>query len=129
VSAPPPANLTIKQIATEFILSRISDSALKGSGVAATLGLSMHRLNMVFEAVDGITVFEFIRNERMTRAARMLEQTTLGVADIATEVGYPNSANFSTEFKKFWQKSPTQLRAECQANPEVLQNLVASKFH
>ncbi len=105
-----PANLTIKQIATEFILSRISDSALKGSGVAATLGLSMHRLNMVFEAVDGITVFEFIRNERMTRAARMLEQTTLGVADIATEVGYPNSANFSTEFKKFWQKSPKQYR-------------------
>ena len=38
------------------------------------------------------------------------------------------SDNFSTEFKKFWQKSHTQLRSECQADPQVLQNLVASKF-
>ena len=51
-----------------------------------------------------------------------------GIADVALEVGYLNSANFSTEFKKFWQKSPTQLRSECQADPQVLQNLVASKF-
>ena len=61
-------------------------------------------------------------------AALMLAQSTLSIADVALEVGYLNSANFSTEFKKFWQKSPTQLRSECQADPQVLQNLVASKF-
>ncbi len=124
-----PANLTLKQVATEFILSHIQDPALKSSDVAASLGLSIRRLNMVFEACDGLSAFEFIRQERMRRAALMLAQSTLSIADVALEVGYLNSANFSTEFKKFWQKSPTQLRAECQANPEVLQNLVASKFH
>jgi len=124
-----PANLTLKQVATEFILSHIQDPALKSSDVAASLGLSIRRLNMVFEACDGLSAFEFIRQERMRRAALMLAQSTLSIADVALEVGYLNSANFSTEFKKFWQKSPTQLRTECQANPEVLQNLVASKFH
>ncbi|TDS85230.1 response regulator [Comamonas sp. JUb58] len=130
--APPsqsPANLTLKQVATEYILGHIQDPELKSSDVAASLGLSMRRLNMVFETSDGLSAFEFIRQERMRRAALMLAQSTLSIADVALEVGYLNSANFSTEFKKFWQKSPTQLRTECQADPEVLQNLVASKFH
>lgn len=123
-----PANLTLKQVATEFILGHINDPSLKSSDVAQSLGLSMRRLNMVFEACDGLSAFEFIRQERMRRAALMLAQSTLSIADVALEVGYLNSANFSTEFKKFWQKSPTQLRSECQADPQVLQNLVASKF-
>ncbi len=130
--APPsqsPANLTLKQVATEYILGHIQDPELKSSDVAASLNLSMRRLNMVFETSDGLSAFEFIRQERMRRAALMLAQSTLSIADVALEVGYLNSANFSTEFKKFWQKSPTQLRSECQADPEVLQNLVASKFH
>lgn len=105
-----PANTSIKQVATEFILSHISDPALKGSDVATSLGLSIHRLNLVFEATASMSVFEFIRKERMERAARMLETGSLGVADIATEVGYANSGNFSTEFKKFWQKSPKHYR-------------------
>lgn len=124
-----PANLTLKQVATEFILSHIHDPSLKSSDVATSLGLSLRRLNMVFEACDGMSAFEFIRQERMHRAALMLAQSTLSIADVAIEVGYLNSANFSTEFKKFWQKSPTQLRSECQSDSEVLQSLIASKLH
>ncbi|GAB2824414.1 hypothetical protein GCM10027276_28990 [Comamonas piscis] len=123
-----PANLTLKQVAPEYILGHIQDPDLKSSDVAASLGLSMRRLNMVFEASDGLSAFEFIRQERMRRAALMLAQSTLNIAEVALEVGYLNSANFSTEFKKFWQKSPSQLRSECQSDTEVLQNLVASKF-
>lgn len=123
-----PANLTLKQVATEFILGHISDPTLKSSDVAQSLGLSMRRLNMVFDTFDGLSAFEFIRQERMRRAALMLAQSTLSIADVALEVGYLNSANFSTEFKKFWQKSPTQLRSECQTNPQTLQDLISSKI-
>ncbi|MCS4296217.1 DNA-binding response OmpR family regulator [Comamonas sp. BIGb0152] len=105
-----PINVSIKQVATEFILAHISDYELKGSDVAAGLGMSIHRLNMVFEAATGGTVFDFIRKERMERAAKMLVSGSLGVADIAVAVGYPNPSNFSTEFKKFWKKSPNQYR-------------------
>lgn len=105
-----PANLTIKQIATQFILSNIGDSTLTASNVAKTLELSIPHLNMVFEATEGVTMFEFIRNERMNRAARMLKQTSLSVADIALSVGYALPSNFSSKFKKFWQKSPSQYR-------------------
>ncbi|WP_460554925.1 response regulator transcription factor [Comamonas piscis] len=108
------ANTGISRVATEFIRMHISDSALKGSDVAASLGLSIHRLNMVFDAMAGMTVFEFIRQERMGMAAELLKTGSLGVADIAAEVGYANSGNFSTEFKKFWKKSPKQYRVAFQ---------------
>ena len=126
---PLPANLILKQVATEFILSHINDPSLKSSDVAASLRISVRRLNAVFEACGGLSAFEFIRQERMRRAALMLGQSTLAVADVALEVGYANSANFSTEFRKFWGKSPTQLRNESQINPDALQEFISSKFN
>lgn len=118
-----PANTSINRVATEFIRMHISDSALKGSDVAANLGLSIHRLNMVFDAMAGMTVFEFIRQERMGMAAELLKTGPLGVADIAAEVGYANSGNFSTEFKKFWKKSPKQYRLAFQGTAGLLDPL------
>ncbi|MGB3071476.1 MAG: response regulator [Ottowia sp.] len=128
-SNPLPTNLMLKQVATEFILNHIHDTSLKSSDVASNMEVSLRRLNAVFESSDGISVFEFIRQERMRRAALMLGQSTLGIADISIEVGYANPANFATEFKKFWGKSPTQLRSESQTNPDSLQQLISVKFN
>jgi len=124
----PSANSTLKQVATDFILSHIHEPSLKSSDVASHLGISLRRLNLVFEASRDLSAFEFIRHERMCRAALMLGQSALAIADVAMEVGYTNPANFSTEFKKFWGKSPTQLRNEYQANPEILKQLIASRL-
>lgn len=106
----PSANLLLKQIASEYILRHINEPSLKSSDVAASMQVPMRRMNAIFEASDGMSVFEFIRQERMRRAALMLVQSTLTIAEVSMEVGYPNPANFSTEFKKFWKKSPTQFR-------------------
>ena len=123
-----PANLILKQVATEFILNHLSDPSLKSSDVASSLNISIRRLNAVFEAGDCLSAFEFIRQERMRRAALMLGQSALAIADVAIEVGYENPANFSTEFRKFWGKTPTQLRNESQVNVDALQQLISSKF-
>ena len=127
--SPAPANLTLKQVAIEIILAQVHDPSFKSADVAAKLNVSLRRLNALFEESDGLSAFEFIRQERMRRAALMLGQSTLAVADVALEVGYPNSANFSTEFKKFWGKSPTQLRNESQENLGTLQKIISSKFN
>jgi len=123
-----PATSLLRKAATEFILNHINEPSLKSSDVASSLDVSARRLNAVFEACDGISVFEFIRQERMRRAVLMLAQSTLAVADVAIEVGYANPANFSTEFKKFWGKSPMQIRSQSQANFGALQQLISSKF-
>ena len=126
-ATPAPANLALKQIAVEFILKHLGESSLKISDVSHNVGVSTRRLNHVFEIYGGISAFEFIRQERMRRSALMLGQTTLSIAEIAAEVGYANPANFSTEFKKFWKKSPTQLRSEFELNSEILSQIITSK--
>ena len=98
------------------------------SDVAAHLGASIQKLNAVFEACDGITAFEFMRQERMHRAALMLGQSTLAIAEVAMEVGYANPANFSTEFRKFWGKSPKQLRSDSQKGLDTLQQMISLRL-
>lgn len=124
-----PANQAFNQMAKEYIRNHINESSLKMSDVAAHLGASTQKLNAVFEACDGMSAFEFTRQERMHRAALMLGQSTLTIAEVAMEVGYANPANFSTEFKKFWGQSPTQLRNQSQENMAFLQDLMMSKRH
>ena len=124
-----PAKLTLKQVAIEIILAHVHDPSFKSADVASKLNVSLRRLNALFEESDGLSAFEFIRQERMRRAALMLGQSTLAVADVALEVGYANSANFSTEFKKFWGKSPTQLRNASQEDLGTLQKIISSKFN
>ncbi|UBB15765.1 response regulator transcription factor [Comamonas odontotermitis] len=121
-------NLALKQVAIEYIFNHIQEPSLKSTDIALHLKISLHRLNAVFEAFNHISAFEFIRQERMHRAALLLGQSTLNIAKVAMEVGYPNPANFSTEFKKYWKKSPTQLRTEYQANPDTMQKFISSKL-
>lgn len=125
---PQAAAFSFKQMAVEFILSHIHEPTLRSSDVAASLGLSPQRLNTIFEEGDGLTVFEFIRQERMRRAALMLGQSMLPIAGVALEVGYANPANFATEFKKFWGKSPTQIRSEAQGDADAMQRLMVARL-
>lgn len=127
-SDPRSAVLTFRNMAVEFMLYHLHEGSLRVSDVAAHLGISTIKLNAAFEAVDGLTAFEFIRQERMRRAALMLGQSTLIITDVAMEIGYSNPANFSTEFKKFWGKSPMKFRSETQVNPGELQRVVSSRF-
>lgn len=120
--------LIFRKIAVEFILNHIHESSLKISDVAAHLGISTQRLNNAFEVVDGFSAFEFMRQERMRRAALMLGQSTLSIADVAMEIGYPNPANFSTEFKKFWGRTPMQIRNQSKSSPGEWQRIISSKF-
>jgi CheY-like chemotaxis protein len=123
-----PTNAMLKQVATEFILGRLDDPALTGAGVANSLNVSTRRLNAVFQAADGLSMFGFVRRERMRRAALMLGQSTLAIADVALEVGYANPANFATEFRKFWGMSPTQLRNQSQVDFAALRQRIAARL-
>ena len=122
-----PVTLIFRKLAIEYIMAHINESSLKVSDVAAHVEISVSKLNAIFEAIDGSSVFEFIRKERMQRSALMLGQSTLTIADIALEVGYSNPANFTTEFRKFWGRTPMQLRNESKINPDAWQQRIESR--
>lgn len=67
-------------------------------------------LNRAFKMCAGVTVYEYLREERMKEARTLLQKTQLAVQDIAYEIGFTDSANFSTAFKEKFGLSPREFR-------------------
>lgn len=57
-----------------------------------------------------MTVFEYLREERMREASRLLGNTRLPVSEIACRVGFSSSANFATAFRERFGMTPTAFR-------------------
>jgi len=78
--------------------------------LAASLGVNERRLSRAFRECLGMTVFEYLRQERMRVAQRLLAQTALSVVAISEEVGFGSAANFSTAFREYAGTSPSTFR-------------------
>jgi len=78
--------------------------------LAWAVGTNRRRLNAAFRNCVGITVFEYLREERMKEARRLLANTQLEIQVIAMEVGYTSGANFATAFKDRFGISPSHFR-------------------
>lgn len=78
--------------------------------LASLVGTNTKRLNEAFRHCAGTTVFEYLREERMKEARRLLQNTAFPVSEIAALVGYKSSANFATAFKDRFGVSPSHVR-------------------
>lgn len=76
------------------------------SELARDAGMSHPKLNRCFRQVYGMTVFEYLRNERLNRARQMLDHG-LNVTETAYAVGYESISHFSQAFKKQFGASPS----------------------
>ena len=68
-------------------------------------------LKEVFRDVYGNSIAAHIREHRMERAAALLRETDMSMAEIARAVGYESPSKFSAEFRKAFNRLPTQYRA------------------
>lgn len=97
--APGDPDLAFVNAATQLIGEQLE--ALPSVGeLAERLGLSERRLSTLFRKHLGLTVSGFISEERIRVGCRLLAATPMSVQDIAFEVGFTNSANFSTAFRE-----------------------------
>ncbi len=99
------------RIAKNHLLERLADPPGLRE-LASFLGINEKRLTRIFRRASGGTVFEFLREERMRAAQRLLTQTSLSVAVIAAEVGFSSPANFSTAFLEHVGMSPSGFRSQ-----------------
>ncbi len=83
--------------------------------LAQRVGTNEKRLARVFREQLGVTVFEFVRDERLRLAQRLLNETSLRIADIAEEIGFSNSANFATAFREQTGTTPSTYRRRQQS--------------
>lgn len=72
--------------------------------------LSKFYFYRMFLYVTGIQVNEYIRNRRMTMAAKELGETKAKIIDVAMDYGYSTSESFSRAFKAIHGISPSEAK-------------------
>ncbi|MFP3978027.1 MULTISPECIES: response regulator [Marinobacter] len=75
-------------------------------------GTNSKHLNTAFKACAGVTVYEYLREERMKEARELLQRTSLSVKDISLQVGFNDSGNFATAFKERFGLTPREFRQQ-----------------
>ena len=83
--------------------------------LARTVGMNEAKLMRAFKLVFGATIFEFAQQLRMELAKKLIETSDLTVTQIALDVGYEYSSNFTTAFKRHFGITPKAARDA--ANP------------
>ncbi|MBL7767073.1 MAG: helix-turn-helix transcriptional regulator [Chitinophagaceae bacterium] len=68
-----------------------------------------------FREMFGSSVFDFVQQERIKKAKHLLLQTTKSILDIALELGYSNTSNFTNAYKKLTGYAPTEYQRMHQA--------------
>jgi CheY-like chemotaxis protein len=93
----------------KLLLARLEETP-ELTGLAQAVGTNARRLNLAFKRCVGVTVFDFLREERMKEAQRLLCETMMDVQAIARAIGYGGGGNFATAFRERFGLSPSSLR-------------------
>ncbi len=78
--------------------------------LARHVGTNEAKLMNSFKQLFGQTVFDYAQRLRMEKAKELLEETDISITEIAFQVGYEYSSNFTTAFKRFFGVTPRTTR-------------------
>jgi AraC-like DNA-binding protein len=97
------------QIAKEYILSHL-DESLTIPIISAYVGTNQCYLKKGFKELFGKTIFDFITENRMTKADFLLKNTNKKIAEIAVVSGYSSSSSFSLAYKNYFGINPGSIQ-------------------
>lgn len=84
--------------------------------LAKVMGTSSYTMQRIFAFLTGLTVTEYIRRRRLSKAAEELRKTDHKIIDIAIKYQYDSPVSFSNAFKKMYEQSPASFR---KSNTEI----------
>ena len=83
---------------------------LNRESIASSFFLHPDYINRLFKKQTGLSMTEFLLNERMRVAEELLAKTDMPVTRIAMNVGYSNTSHFAKTFKKQYGANPNEYR-------------------
>lgn len=86
------------------------DRPLSVPQLAEIAGLSRAHFTRTFTAHQGMPPAEFVAQERMRRASRLLTDETLSVKQVAATCGFSDPNYFAKAFRRVFGTSPTEFR-------------------
>ncbi|WP_197282037.1 helix-turn-helix domain-containing protein [Dethiosulfatarculus sandiegensis] len=74
------------------------------------VGMNRNKLNHCFKQLYGGTVFNVLRQARLSKALSLLHETDSSLSEIALSVGYSDQANFCNAFRRHFGQTPNLVR-------------------
>lgn len=113
-----PDNLTVAADPDQLILQaaiRLITNDLEGLPslveIARQVGTHDKRLSSIFRRHLGMTVFAFVREQRVLKGQELLAQSHLSMQDIAELTGFSSACNFTTAFRERVGMTPSEYRS------------------
>ncbi|WP_193161625.1 helix-turn-helix transcriptional regulator [Microbulbifer hainanensis] len=112
-----PAGVVLRALArADSKLSRVSgailymqqnyDRKITVNDIASHLGLGESTLNRAFRIATGESPIQYLRKVRLTRARSLITLQRMPVQQVAGEVGYRSSSQFSRDFRNYFGVPP-----------------------
>ncbi len=96
---------------TDYIDHHIAEE-INREQLAVLVYLNPSYMARLFKKGTGQSLTDYITDVRMNRAKEYLTQTSMSISEIAVKTGYPNFSYFSRVFKKYYEVSPSEMRAQ-----------------
>lgn len=116
-----PEELDLQSIDKKFI-SRVLDVVSRGMSepdfsvakLSKQVHMSRQHLNRKLRSITGLTTVEFIRSQRLKRAALLLRNKQSTITEIAYAVGFSTPSHFSRAFQREFGQTPSAYLNEFQ---------------
>lgn len=119
--------MPVLERAINYIENHYQDNNLNLSYLAAELHISSPYLGKLFREFTGETFNDYLLKKRMVRAGELLVvKRDASVTSIAEEVGYSNSAYFTTSFKNYFGMTPKKYRYYSESKGEEEQKSISN---
>ncbi len=92
------------------LIGRELSNLPKLTEIAAQVGTHDKKLSAIFRENLGMTVFAWVREERLRKAQELLVNSSMTIEDISAEVGFASAANFATAFRERFSVTPSGFR-------------------
>lgn len=93
-----------------FYISRNLHNSINLNDVASSCGYSTRYLSKKFLSDTGITLPDYIHQEKMKEACSLLLHTSLSVSEISAMLGYSSQSHFTEIFKSFYNVTPRKYK-------------------
>ncbi|GAB5482632.1 MAG: hypothetical protein Pars92KO_23890 [Parasphingorhabdus sp.] len=94
---------------TQYI-ERNMDQAIKVEHLADRLNMGTSMFAKRFQASFGMSPYQYLIEQRLDEAKRLLRNTSWPIAEIALAVGFSNQAHFTTSFRQAVKVTPHSYR-------------------
>ncbi|NER35407.1 MAG: AraC family transcriptional regulator [Oscillatoria sp. SIO1A7] len=91
--------------------SRLAED-IKLADLAGLLGMSQFHFGRMFKQSMGISPHQYVIQQRIERAKRLLKNSDRAIIDIALECGFTSHSHLSKQFRKVMGMTPRNFRAQ-----------------